>query len=530
LTTSNPTGWATGDQLVFAPTTSSIATRDERTISTISGTTLTIPALTNAKTLFGGAQPVECEIINLTRNIRIFATSTAFWSQLLVTLTGVHEAYYTEFFRVSANHNSSTVGTSFYHYGCSVWSLGTASNGHNNASGVRSFTCENSVIYDVSAAVGFGSHGNVSGGPNMQFIDVIAMFGRSGSQGIISNSSGGIYCTRVRAIGGGNTNFSFGNNSQFTIPTYIKDCVSKSGSVGLQLSIAYANNNAVLALVENIRCYLNTGSGITAVTPGWIIDTANLYSNVTNISCASTDILFRNITMNAGPTNSSTVGVAFAFTGASGLKFQNCTMGVTTPHSTSDIRITAIATTYPNIQADFVNCTFASTSEIALQTSNNGVGKITSARHDQTDGVHKTWYGNGTLTSDSVIYDTTTPGTKSTRLTPLVAALKLQSAPKSVAVKDGAFVTVSVKVRCSVIGDGVVYNGNRPRLVLAVNTASHIETVDTVLATATAAANGAFQTLTATIPTAAIDNAGISFFVDCDGTAGFVSVDSWRFS
>jgi hypothetical protein len=116
----------------------------------------------------------------------------------------------------------------------------------------------------------------------------------------------------------------------------------------------------------------------------------------------------------------------------------------------------------------------------------------------------------------------------STRLTPINADEKLRSGLKSVAAKTGSLVTVSVKVRCSVLADGVAYNGNRPRLVMAYNRAATVQAVDTVLATATLAANGAFETITGTIPTALIDNAAVSFYVDCDGTAGWVNVDTWK--
>jgi hypothetical protein len=49
---------------------------------------------------------------------------------------------------------------------------------------------------------------------------------------------------------------------------------------------------------------------------------------------------------------------------------------------------------------------------------------------------------------------------------------------------------------------------------------------ETVGATATNAANGAWQQLSYTTP-AVTATTVIDFYVDCDGTAGFINVDDW---
>jgi hypothetical protein len=69
------------------------------------------------------------------------------------------------------------------------------------------------------------------------------------------------------------------------------------------------------------------------------------------------------------------------------------------------------------------------------------------------------------------------------------------------------------------------YNGNRARLIVKRNDAIGI-TIDTVLDTATAASDGAWEQLTGTT-IAATDNGCMEFVIDCDGTAGNLFVDDF---
>ena len=48
---------------------------------------------------------------------------------------------------------------------------------------------------------------------------------------------------------------------------------------------------------------------------------------------------------------------------------------------------------------------------------------------------------------------------------------------------------------------------------------------DIVCATASAAA-GTWETLSYTLPSAVTDNVGMEFYVDCDGTTGWINIDS----
>jgi hypothetical protein len=91
-------------------------------------------------------------------------------------------------------------------------------------------------------------------------------------------------------------------------------------------------------------------------------------------------------------------------------------------------------------------------------------------------------------------------------------------------IASGGTLAASIYVRKSVAGDGAAYNGNQPRLIVRKNVSAGI-TVDTVLATASAAA-GTWEQLSGT--TAAVtDDAVLEFYVDCDGTTGWVNIDDF---
>jgi hypothetical protein len=172
----------------------------------------------------------------------------------------------------------------------------------------------------------------------------------------------------------------------------------------------------------------------------------------------------------------------------------------------------------------FLNCVFTSAVEIITQSSLDlpfeGYG-VTSVNHQNVAGVNKAYSKNGTLQTDTTIFNTTSP---SLRMTPTTASFKLFAKPIKIAVASGQTCTVSVSVRKSAAGDGTAYNGSQPRLMVRVNPIAGFAT-SAVLDTMTFAV-GNWEVLTGT--TAAVaQNCILEFYVDCDGTLGWVNVDDW---
>lgn len=205
--------------------------------------------------------------------------------------------------------------------------------------------------------------------------------------------------------------------------------------------------------------------------------------------------------------------------------FNNCSFGTTTTHTLADILVgntvgvivngtvflndTTLASTTPVLN----NSYFGSNSYLAVQRLNGSA----------TD--HRKYQRNGIMRSDSTIIRSSP---LSVRITPSSATLKQEGARKYIAVASGATTTIGVYTRCSVVGDGTAYNGNRPRLILVANPSIGLDT-DTVLATATVAANVAWELISGTTPTASA-NGVWEVYVDCDGTLGWANFDDWSVS
>jgi len=172
------------------------------------------------------------------------------------------------------------------------------------------------------------------------------------------------------------------------------------------------------------------------------------------------------------------------------------------------------------------NSNLLSTTEVSMPSTTYSGASIFSQKHDQTVGNHKKWVclvgaSYYTTVIDTTIFDVSSP---STRIIPGHAIIKSECVIAQISVDSGQTVTASVKVRESVAGDGTDYNGSRIRLLLRKNVAMGINS-NTLIATATSASEGAFENIQGTSDTVT-DNGVLEFFVDCDGTTGWISIDS----
>jgi hypothetical protein len=246
-------------------------------------------------------------------------------------------------------------------------------------------------------------------------------------------------------------------------------------------------------------------------------------NNGVNVNMSSTlggNLIIDNPNIYAGTTLAATEGIRFT-SSFSTLYVYGGAIGVTSAHSTGDLVVQT--TVIPN--AIFYGTEFGSATVLANQSTLPDGPDYMGIRFMDYDNVsldHRRYLAFGTA-----IRDTTTLSSVSLseRMTPSSATVKMTSSCKKVAVANGQTVTVEVKVRKSVVGDGTAYNGAQPRLMLRRNDVLGI-TSDTVIDTATASADGAYETLTGT--TAAASQDGVfEFYVDCDGTTGWVNLYDW---
>lgn len=147
--------------------------------------------------------------------------------------------------------------------------------------------------------------------------------------------------------------------------------------------------------------------------------------------------------------------------------------------------------------------------------------------YNKISGNNFTYLPIGTKAIDTVVFDSTTSDRVSERLTPTSSTSKLRSSSKFVALNAGDTTIVRVNVLVS-----ASYNGNNPRLMLKRNPSAGIYD-DTLLAQFPLENRDVFSVLVGSsapgvsaIPKV-LDNCVLEFYVDCDGTTGYVCVDTW---
>jgi hypothetical protein len=174
------------------------------------------------------------------------------------------------------------------------------------------------------------------------------------------------------------------------------------------------------------------------------------------------------------------------------------------------------------ITLQLTNTKLGGTTEVLTQANMSVTSIVSSQKNDQTAGQHKSWKKYGTLQTETGTVHA--PGTISLKMTPNNASNKLQSS----GIFGGFKRTVANGQTCTpsiYVYEDATYNGARARLIVLRNDALGI-TADTVLDTATAASDAAWEELTGT--TAAVTDSGtLEFIIDCDGTAGNLFVGSY---
>jgi hypothetical protein len=300
--------------------------------------------------------------------------------------------------------------------------------------------------------------------------------------------------------------------------------------------VSHSNGNRGLNLntasgpvtLSNITAWRGGSDGIstTGTLTNVTIDTFTVFgfsSQGVYVNGNLQNVVFLNGTVRAGTVLTQPIGLRLDTSVIDEACFVNCVFGGGgQTHATADVSLaTAITLTYFLLD----NCALSSSTQLANQTNLRAVvtrpySSLKANFLGQTQN-HKTWFGNGSWSYDSSISD----ASPSLRMTPLSATVKLQSPNFIASVPSGQAATASIKVRKSVIGDGAAYNGNQPRLIVRRDYGAGI-TSETVLDTSTAAGDGAFETLTGTTSTVGA-NCALQFFVDCDGTAGWVNVDTF---
>lgn len=172
----------------------------------------------------------------------------------------------------------------------------------------------------------------------------------------------------------------------------------------------------------------------------------------------------------------------------------------------------------------FINCTFGAATRLSGLSAVFGSTtrfplalSVASFVNPNSDGTITTYLRAGTISRNSATKRT---GSYSMAMSPGYSTIKLASPIFFMPVLSGNSLTPSVYVY-----EDASYNGVRARLIVKANSAIGIDE-DTVLDTATAASDAAWEQLTGATIVATADGV-MEFFIDCDGTAGNLFVDDF---
>jgi hypothetical protein len=512
ITTDVSTSWASGDILGVAGTTRTATDGEKVTMSGAAvGTTVPISALVVAHS---GTAPTQADIINLRRNVRIIGNST----------TNVTYINFPSGLATSISLNYTEI------YFCGTLTSGKYGLGWANTGG--SFEMKYCSMYDAPSGYAFW-HG-VSSNGTISMVDNV--FYNLNQSVIFSTSTTSTWSidtmVAIRApillndIGGTFKNVTSANTStginitetNGVLVTY--DNLTAYGCSSIGISIGRASGT-----ITNLTAWRTNGTNLNLAVinqqqENVVIDTFTLFGALSfNIQVAGNIGL---VTLKNGSVTGGTTLVCQYGLNSNGLndavQLYNVSMS---GHSISDL----LAGQSQAGNITLIGCTLASSSEVTSQSSqtiNYEMYGMSSLNHNGVAGSNKTWQKNGTIQTDSTIFNTASP---SIRLIPTTASYKLAQKPLKVAVASGQTCAIGVYVRKSVLADGTAYNGNQPRLMVRQNLLAGI-TADTVLATMTVA-GGTWEQLSGTTAAVAA-NCVLEFYVDCDGTLGWVNVDDFN--
>ena len=530
ITTDISTGWLSGDSIAIASTTTTPGQTELVTLSAnATGTSVPVSALGFAHS---GTSPTQAEIINVTRNVRIFGTSTTLQTFILTSGTSSSSFNYTELYfmgSATSGKRGVDVDSTLFSYatftGCAFRNFEVASSiGINiDAAGNDNITVSDCVFYRI-ANVGI-QYANATSSSN-SFTNCWVL-GMITNNAFLITALAGIF-TGCNAAGGGTTGFAL-NSSGSTSNLLISNCISHSNtSHGFTFSTQ--GDDSTTTTYTNLTAWRNTSRGIL-INGGnnFAIDGATVFSNTIGniefITNTINDVTLKNMVLNGGSTPTSPFGVRFGVS-CSNIYIENSTFGVTSDHSSADIDFgSANNLLFVNLR----NTKLDSATTVTNQGNLVNDSYIGSSRHNQIADTNLAWFRTGTASSDTVIYNTADAGsTKSTRMTfANLSTTIAKSQVKRSIIKNGTALKISVAVRLSVVGDGTAFIGQFPRLYVKKNPAVGIMS-DTLLATATAASQGAFEMLSG-ITATATDNGVLEFYVDFRSpVTGWCNLDSYK--
>ena len=473
-----------------------------------------------------GTAPFAAKIVNQTRNVKFLGVSqlnTCF----IDNYSDSANIQYVEFAFIGSGNvnrkgldNYSAVGTaidscSFHDAGNGANFITAASNNHNN------IVVTNCGFFSNNG-LGVATYSIVTSSTNGMSVNNCVSI--SGSTAFYVNGDTKVSTTNLWAYGAGNGYYHVTNPASATAPWAINNLYANSNSIGFNFAVS--GISTLDTTIYNLSAYRNVSYGFQNNSMSDV--SCNNWTAIGNTTAGmiiggnKDTVYFNNLNLQGGTTLTQIIGLYINGISTKKMYILSSTLGTITPHSVGDI---SGQSTISDVDISLINTTLGSTNKIVgIQNfeSNARIGQ------QNTSGVlnaNTTSKAYGILSYDTVIYNSSPV---SMRMTPNNATFKLRTNAYMVGVASGNTAIISVKVRKSVAGDGVAYNGNQPRLILLQNLAAGATYATDIVAVTASGAAGTWETLTYTLPTSVSASTGLEFYLDCDGTAGWVNIDNWN--
>jgi DNA-directed RNA polymerase subunit H (RpoH/RPB5) len=544
------TGWLSGDEVVIASTSQTYSQSELRSLSGDAGaSSITVSSgLTNAHT---GTAPAQGEVVLITRNVIVRAVSSGQKARVDFATGGQ-----------GTTAQTLTVDVDWTQF---KWTGASARGGIDSRAVFGSGTVDirDSVVHTPSYWGVYWIQDNTTAAAHTWMRNVV--YAAPQESWYCSRSNTMVYAQTMDGnivIGGSTHGFRLNE----TRMTFINNRATSNNGKGIWFE-SQGLSPGVTDLVLDLTSYgnhahSNSGEGVTLYsytgTNNWLTygNTAQAQSTSWRNNARGLDIRaysrLRNIKAfgNASVqvwsgTNSDDIDIDTAevngetgYGSGDGFGFHVCQAWyprITMRNITSGVAsgtLTTLSESDIDVQCSYLadvtcdKCTLASATEVDGVSTGIGSGLGTVVRIQRKDGtagndVTYTYYGTVAQTStgcDAAPCQTVTP---KTLFTTKRADTSGNQPGKGflVPVDSGQTVTVQVQVK-----KDAAYNGGQPRLVLKANPSVGI-TADVVLDTMSVG-TGSFETLTNT--TAAVTADGVlEFVVECEGTAGFITVDTW---
>lgn len=532
MTTDVSHGWTTGEEIGIAGTRRAGNEAEKRTLSSASGTSLGVAALTYPH---HGTSPTQATIILLTRNVRITAVNTAYVTFFhpmrysTVDFDWVQVSWIGENVTGKRGVEIDTIEGSFSFNRCAIHDaedfglyLGTAATSNH-------ISLTNCVTFALAKIAGPAVTNVATSGTDITKTGNVFMMTVNAIDHVSLYDLGGAFSNN-EITGGGRGLYM--RATTMTPGTFSGIEVHSTSLDGMAFYTGTIRNFTISDLTI-WRCGAS-GIALNAHVTNLLFDGLTLFGNTTqNIAAfgaavgSSSRVRAIDAVLAGDASYATTYGISFASAVlAEKWEFLASDFGVAAgagnnarvAHATADIYVGSSSASQPFVDLLLARCRLSSATKVAGAQYLGAGSAIRAQQLDQVAGNHQTWTYSGTIEEEGTIYKTAAPSAK---LTPSSASRKLETEAREVAVKKDTFITVSVWVRKS-----AAYAGAAPRLVLKRNDAAGV-TADAVIDTHTAAADD-WEQLSGVSPLIASDDAVLEVAVDCDGTAGEVFVDDWE--